>query len=66
MERPLVRRRVRDMRMVREGRGYSLPELREVELDGSKALRRGIPFDKFRKTKHEDNIKKLNSILTHN
>ena len=66
MERPVVKRRLRDMYMVREGRGYSLVELREVELDASKAIKRGIPFDKFRKTKHEENVKSLNSILTHN
>ena len=63
MERAVVKRRLRGVAKVREGRGYSLAELREVGLDGFAALKRGIPFDKFRKTKHEENVKKLSSSL---
>tara|TARA_Y100000815_G_C12961663_1_gene356898 strand:- start:269 stop:481 length:213 start_codon:yes stop_codon:yes gene_type:complete len=63
MERTTVKRYFKGVNKVREGRGYSLVELREVDLDRFKAIRQGIPFDKFRKTKHEENIKKLNIIL---
>jgi ribosomal protein L13E len=63
MERAVVKRHLRGVAKTREGRGYSLAELGEVGLDGFTALKRDIPFDKFRKTKHEENVKKLSSIL---
>ena len=63
MERAIVKRRLKGVNKIREGRGYSLAELQEVGLDGFKAVKKGIPFDKFRKTKHEENVKKLRSIL---
>ena len=63
MERTTIKRRFKGVNKVREGRGYSLAELREVDLDRFKAIRQGIPFDQFRKTKHEENVKKLNIIL---
>lgn len=59
----MVKRHLRGVTRSREGRGYSLAELREVGLDGFVAVKRGIPVDKFRKTKHEENVKKLSSIL---
>ena len=63
MERTTVKRYFKGVNKVREGRVYSLVELREVDLDRFKAIRQGIPFDKFRKTKHEKKIKRLNIIL---
>lgn len=63
MERAIVKRRLDGVKKVREGRGYSLVELREVGLDGFKALQKGIPFDRFRRTKHEENVQRLSSIF---
>ncbi|MEE8133059.1 MAG: ribosomal protein L13e [Nitrososphaerales archaeon] len=63
MERAIVKKPPKGVNKVREGRGFSLAELRQVGLDGSKAVKKGVPFDKFRKTKHEENVKKLNSIF---
>jgi ribosomal protein L13E len=63
MEMAIAKRRLKGVNKVREGRGYSLAELREVGLDGFEAVKKGIPFDKFRKTKHEENVKKLSSIV---
>lgn len=58
-----MKRRLKGVNKTREGRGYSLAELREVGLDGFDAVRKGIPFDKFRKTKHEENVQRLSSII---
>jgi ribosomal protein L13E len=63
MQRPVVTGKVRGAMKSREGRGYSLSELHEIGLDGFEAIRRGIPFDKFRDTKHEENVQKLKAIL---
>lgn len=63
MEKAIVKRRLKGVSKVREGRGYSLAELREVGLDGFEAVKKGIPFDKFRKTKHEENVNRLRSVI---
>lgn len=63
MERTIAKRRLKGVTRTREGRGYSLAELREVGIDGYRAVKDGIPFDKFRRTKHEENIQKLRSII---
>ncbi|MFQ5940884.1 MAG: ribosomal protein L13e [Nitrososphaerales archaeon] len=63
MERAVVKRRLKGVTKVREGRGYSLRELKEVGLDNFKAVKMDIPLDKFRKTKHQENVKKLGSIV---
>ncbi|MFQ6081175.1 MAG: ribosomal protein L13e [Candidatus Bathyarchaeia archaeon] len=47
----------------RRGRGFSRGELREIELDFKQALKLGIPIDRRRKTKHEENIKILERYL---
>ena len=50
---------VKRKRKTRKGKGFSREELREVDLSFSGALRRGIPIDTRRSTKHEENVKKL-------
>ena len=47
----------------RKGKGFSRGELRETELDFKQALKLGIPIDRRRKTKHEENIKILEQYL---
>ncbi|MDH5635025.1 MAG: ribosomal protein L13e [Candidatus Bathyarchaeota archaeon] len=48
---------------IREGRGFSRDELREVELDFRQALRLGLPIDMRRKTKRVENVKALKQFL---
>jgi large subunit ribosomal protein L13e len=48
---------------VREGKGFSLGELMEVELSAGKAKKMGIPVDTKRKTSHEENIEMLKEFL---
>jgi len=48
---------------LREGKGFSRGELREVGIDFKQALKLKIPIDLRRKTKHKDNIKTLNHHL---
>lgn len=63
MEKAVVKRQTRGVIKVREGRGYSPAELKEVGLDGFRAAQKGIPFDKFRRTKYEKNVEQLRAIL---
>ena len=60
---PLVKRRLRLKEKTREGRGYSLEELRAVGLDLYKAKSKKIPIDKFRKSVHDFNIERLKKLL---
>jgi len=50
---------VKRKRKTRKGKGFSREELREVDLSFSGALRRGIPIDTRRSTKHEENVTRL-------
>ena len=50
---------VKRKRKTRKGKGFSRGELREVDLSFSEALRRGIPIDTRRSTKHEENVTRL-------
>jgi len=47
----------------RRGKGFSKGELREVGIDFQTALRLRIPIDKRRKTKHEENVETLTSLV---
>ena len=60
---PLVKRKLGLKEKLREGRGYSLGELKAVGLDFDQARRLKIPIDKFRKSVHEFNIERLKEIL---
>jgi len=48
---------------VREGKGFSLPELQEVELSAANARKMGIPVDTRRDTSHEENVEALKEFL---
>lgn len=63
MEKAIAKRQVKGTVKVREARGYSLAELREVGLDRFKAMEKGVQVDKLRRTKHDENVKKLSSAL---
>lgn len=47
---------------IRKGRGFSIEELKEVNLSVKEALKHGIPVDLRRSTKYEENVQKLKSI----
>ncbi len=47
----------------RAGKGFSRGELEEVGLTFRDALKLGIPIDKKRRSKHEENVKLLKSYL---
>ena len=48
---------------IREGKGFSLDELKEVDLTAGRAKQIGIPVDTRRKTSHEENINLLKEFL---
>ncbi|MFQ6068831.1 MAG: ribosomal protein L13e [Candidatus Bathyarchaeia archaeon] len=52
---------VKRKRKSRKGRGFSRDELMEVGLSFKEALKRGIPIDTRRRTKHKENIEILKS-----
>ena len=61
---PIVKREIRDIKLIRKGRGFSMSELKESGLDNIKVARKnGIPIDVFRKTKIPENIEQLRPIV---
>jgi ribosomal protein L13E len=61
---PIVKREIRDIKLIRKGRGFSMSELKESGLDNLKvAKKNGIPIDVFRKTKIPENIEQLRPIV---
>jgi len=58
--RPIVQKK---SNRIREGKGFSKDELREVGIDSKQALRLKIPIDLRRKTKHKSNVKTLKQHL---
>ena len=51
-------------RRSREGRGFSLGELKAVGLSFKKAKKLGIPIDTRRRSAHEENVEKLRKLLS--
>jgi large subunit ribosomal protein L13e len=47
----------------REGKGFSVEELKAVDLTPAAAARLGIPHDLRRRTSHEDNVEALKEYL---
>jgi large subunit ribosomal protein L13e len=47
----------------REGRGFSIEELKKAKLDFKKALRFDVPVDLKRRTLHEENVEALKEHL---
>ena len=63
INKPIVKRRIRDVQVIRKGRGFSLPELRDAGITNIKIARKnGIPVDVLRKTKIPENIEQLKPI----
>ena len=64
IEKPIVKHTIRDVSIVRSGRGYSISELKQCGLDNIKFARnRGIIIDKLRKTAYPENIQRLKILV---
>jgi ribosomal protein L13E len=61
--RPIVKRKIRGVKFIRNGRGFSKAELNEVGIINiSIAKGSGIPVDLLRKTKNPENVEQLKPI----
>jgi ribosomal protein L13E len=61
---PIIKREIRNIKLIRKGRGFSRSELKESGLDNLKVVRKNrIPIDVFRKTKIPENIEQLKPIV---
>ncbi|MEM2930045.1 MAG: ribosomal protein L13e [Thermoproteota archaeon] len=56
---PLAKRRRGIILFWRLARGFSLGELKEAGLTVDQARKLGLPLDSRRKSRHEENVKKL-------
>ena len=64
INKPIVKRKIRNIELIRQGRGFSRSELKESGLNNIKIARKnGIPVDAFRKTKIPENIEQLKPIV---
>jgi ribosomal protein L13E len=60
---PIVKREIRDIKLIRKGRGFSRSELNEAGLGSLIVVRKNrIPIDVLRKTKIPENIERLKPI----
>jgi ribosomal protein L13E len=65
INKPVVKRSIRGIELVRKGRGFSKSELKESGIDNVKIARKnGIPVDELRKTRIPENIEQLKPIST--
>lgn len=65
INKPIVKRSIRGIELVRKGRGFSRSELKESGIDNIKIARKnGIPVDDLRKTRIPENIEQLKPIVT--
>jgi ribosomal protein L13E len=64
INKPIVKSPIRNIELIRKGRGFSKPELKESGLNNIRIARKsGIPVDVFRKTKIPENIEQLKPIV---
>ena len=63
VNKPIVKRQVRAVEFIRNGRGFSKSELKEVGIVNiSMAKNKGIPVDLLRKTTIAENVEQLKAI----
>jgi ribosomal protein L13E len=64
INKPIVKRPIRNIELARKGRGFSKSELKESGLNNIRIARKnGIPVDVFRKTKIPEYIEQLKPIV---
>ena len=64
INKPIVKSPIRNIELIRKGRGFSKPELKESGLNNIRIARKSsIPVDVFRKTKIPENIEQLKPIV---
>ena len=65
INKPIVKRSIRGIELVRKGRGFSRSELKESGIENIKIARKnGIPVDDLRKTEIPENVEQLRPIAT--
>jgi ribosomal protein L13E len=63
INKPIIKRQIRDVKFIRNGRGFSKSELKEAGIiNMSMAKSNGIPLDLLRKTKNPENVEQLTLI----
>jgi ribosomal protein L13E len=63
INKPIVKRQIRGVKFIRDGRGFSKSELKEVGIvDIRMAKNSGIPIDVLRKTTIAENVEQLKPI----
>jgi ribosomal protein L13E len=63
INKPIVKRQIRDVRFIRSGRGFSKYELKEVGvINFTTAKNKGIPVDLLRKTTIAENVEQLKLV----
>ena len=62
INKPIVKRPIRNIELARKGRGFSKPELKESDFIRI-ARKSGIPVDVLRKTKISENIEQIKPIV---
>ena len=63
MNKPIIKHQIKGVTLVRNGRGFSKSELKEVGIvDIRIAKNRGIPIDVLRKTTIAENVEQLRPV----
>jgi ribosomal protein L13E len=63
INKPIIKRQIRDTKLVRHGRVFSKPELKEVGIVNIRmAKNKGVPVDLLRKTTISENVEQLKPI----
>jgi ribosomal protein L13E len=63
INKPIVKRQIRGIEFIRNGRGFSKSELKEAGIDNiDMAKNKGIPVDLLRKTTIAENVEQLKPI----
>ena len=63
INKPIVKRKIRAVEFIRNGRGFSKSELKEAGIDNiDMAKNKGIPVDLLRKTIIAENVEQLRPI----
>jgi ribosomal protein L13E len=63
IDKPIVKRQIRGVKFIRNGRGFSKSELKEAGIDNIDiAKNKGIPIDLLRNTTIAQNVEQLRAI----